>query len=307
MKQWQGLMRLHKQFYFRLVIFFGILLVLAFVLPKVFSGQVILPQQFNLLGMNIRYYGIFMASAVFFGYLASREGLYKLGLTPDESVDLLLYLSGFGLLGARLYHVLSEIPYYLSKPQEILEIWNGGLSIFGAIIFGTVGLILYLLKFKRNKPINMVTSFFGVADAVSIGLPVGQAIGRLGNLFNYEAYGLPTNLPWKMLVPENFRQLGFEFTSYYHPYFLYEILGLIVIFFILIYFKYRGRFGVGQLFFVYLFLYNSLRTLLEPLRIDSIVRDGIRQNQLVALILVVIAIIGFIYGRKKSNVAKLSS
>lgn len=129
-----------------------------------------------------------------------------------------------------------------------------------------------------------------ILDWLAPSVVLGQIIGRFGNLFNYEAFGYPTNLPWKMFVPKNFRPVLFQNENFFHPWFLYEILGNLIILFLLfkvISKKYKNS-SPGYIVFFYLLLYNSLRFCLEFLRVDSTFIDSFRLNALVSLALVII-------------------
>src|SRR5205823_6124909 len=116
-----------------------------------------------------------------------------------------------GFLGARIYHILTALGYYRAYPSEIFAIWHGGLSIFGAMIFGSLALVAYL-HFSKS-----LLQIWKVLDWLAPSVVIGQAIGRFGNLFNYEVYGYPTNLPWKMFVPPQFRLPPYELAAYFHP------------------------------------------------------------------------------------------
>ncbi|MBI5356313.1 prolipoprotein diacylglyceryl transferase [Candidatus Collierbacteria bacterium] len=132
-----------------------------------------------------------------------------------------------GLIGARAYHVLdlwTEI--YSFDPISALYIWNGGLGIIGGILGGIIGLFIYY-KFIIHHPSSII-HFHSLLDIVFFGLPLGQAVGRLGNWVNQEVYGLPTSLPWGIYInPEN-RLAGYEQFSRFHPLFAYEALWMVL-------------------------------------------------------------------------------
>lgn len=267
-----------------------------------------------------------MALAVLAGfYLALRRApQYGINLTDAEDIIFWLIIGGF--IGARLYHVASSFTYYLHHPLQSLEVWKGGLSIYGAVIGGIC--TLWLIK----KLLPIACSLFTLLDWLAPSLVLGQIIGRFGNFFNYELYGYPTNLPWKMFVPLSFRLPGYQNFSYFQPLFLYEVLANLIILSLLLWwssprkekapeqvtrsghgairFLQRGllfsceggwAFGKlsrvaatpGALFFSYLLLYNGVRFLLEFIRIDSTYFRGIRINAYISLLLVLIAV-GFL-------------
>lgn len=145
-------------------------------------------------------------------------------------------------------------------------------------------------------------SFLHLLDWLIPSVVLGQIIGRFGNFFNYEAFGYPTTLPWKMFVPTEFRPAGVMTSAYYHPLFLYEALGNVFIFYILLRLSKTERVAInsprlvpGALFFVYLFLYNALRFALEHLRMDStFVYEIFRLNALVSGLLSIIGLVGYL-------------
>ncbi|MCL5667258.1 MAG: prolipoprotein diacylglyceryl transferase [Patescibacteria group bacterium] len=259
-----------------------------------FSGRLVLPQYFFLGPLEIHYYGITMAAAVAAAFYLAISRAEKYGIGKNQAEDLLLWLVIGGFLGARLYHVFSDLPYYWQHPIQIFQVWKGGLSIYGALI-GGIAVLLVL-----RKIFNLKFKISNLLDWLAPSLLLGQIIGRLGNFFNYEAFGYPTNLPWKMFVPAAFRPENYGNFSYFHPWFLYEITGNILILAYLLKFQKKTR--PGGLFFSYLLLYNMLRFFLEFLRIDSTFLGPLRLNVLSSLLLCVIAALGLLYGRRQANV-----
>ncbi len=271
--------------------FLLIFLFFAIFLALVFSGGLILPQTFHIGFLAIHYYGVIMALAAAAGFLLALKRSPKFGIAQKRAEDILFWLIIGGFIGARLYHVASSAPYYARHPADILKVWNGGLSIYGALIGGIITLAIFNLSQKENKTVSRVT--LDTVDWLTPSLILGQIIGRFGNFFNYEAFGYPTNLPWKMFVPYNFRPAQFAGYDFFHPWFLYEALGnTIILFFLLKILKPKRP---GTLFFSYLLLYNALRFGLEFLRIDSTFIDGIRLNAVASLILAVIGGLGLLF------------
>ena len=184
-------------------------------------------------------------------------------LKKETIIDLAPYLIIFGIIGARLYYCLMDYEFYMRFPTEVLAIRHGGISIHGAIIGGLIGLIIYAKKHKVSAK--------KLCDTCSIGLVLGQAIGRWGNFFNSEAYGLPTNLPWKLYIPQQYRQIPFQNVEYYHPTFLYESILDLIIFGILLYLVLNKKIKKdGNLALIYLILYSIARIFVETCRIDTI-------------------------------------
>ncbi len=282
------------------------LFVLALLLLHVFSGSWIAPQFFSIGPLTIHYYGITMALAVGAAWWFASKRAVHYGLTQDQVDTLSVWLVLGGLVGARLYHVASSWQYYWQYPLESVKIWHGGLSIFGALLGGFV--VLLIFGFKRNLKTthNLQPTTYNLLDWLAPSVLLGQIIGRFGNFFNYEAFGYPTSLPWKMFVPEYFRPSTFLSASYFHPLFLYEALGNAVILLVLMYFfrpgrrqKFDSRMTAGALFFSYLLLYNVLRFAIEHLRIDStFLFHNIRLNALVSGVLVIIAAAGLYWIRR---------
>lgn len=276
-----------------------IFVALVIFLPVVFSGRLILPQLFNVGPLSIHCYGLIMALAVASGFYLAISRVNKYGIEPKKAEDLLFWLAIGGFVGARLYHVLSSAPYYYAHPGDIIKVWNGGLSIYGAVIGGFIVLWLY----KRLSTNHLALST--LLDWLTPSLILGQIIGRFGNLFNYEAFGYPTNLPWKMFVPLQFRPGLYQRFNFFHPFFLYEALGnvLILVFLIKVIEPRSAKATQGKLFFSYVLLYNALRFGLEFLRVDSTFIYNFRLNAVVSLCLSALAGGALIY--LKRNHAKI--
>ena len=153
--------------------------------------------------------------------------------------------------------------FYLRFPTEILAIRHGGISIHGALLGGFIGLVLFAKK--RN------ISIFKLCDISAAGLPLAQPIGRWGNFFNSEAFGTPTNLPWKLYIAPQYRPIPYTDNEYFHPAFLYEsILDLIIFFLLFTLIKTNRYKKEGNLTLIYLILYSAARIAVESIRIDSV-------------------------------------
>ena len=288
---------MEKSKLFRWLLVMGLIFLLAGFLAQVFAGQWVLPQAFRVGPLTLHYYGLTMATAVLVGLLYARKTGPDFGFTPEQAENLALYLVPVSFVFARAYHVMSSFSYYRLHPLDALKVWQGGLSIYGAVLGGVLVLIL------AKKVLRLQTSTLNLFDWLAPAVLLGQIVGRFGNFFNYEAYGLPTNLPWKMFVPPDFRLAGYWGQAYYHPWFLYEALGNLLIFWLLI--KHFKKQGPGSLFFGYILLYNIWRFCLEFIRIDSVFVGSVRQNAAVSLALVFVGVIGLIMSRGPQN-AKIS-
>ncbi len=260
----------------------------------VFPGQIIFAQSLELFGWSFRWYGLILALAVLSAYYLAAQRASKFGFTKTQLDSVSIYLLVGGFLGARLYHVITELAYYVAHPIEILFVWQGGLGIIGAVIGGLIGLWVYWLSQNKSQP------FFKLLDWLVPSLVLGQIIGRFGNLVNYEAYGTPTLLPWKMFVPMEFRLLAWREFSYFHPLFLYEALGSLLILLVLVNWpSLAQRLKIpqfsGQIFVWWLILYGLLRVFTESLRLDSNIIFGIKQNLIIAGLLFILGICIIVY------------
>ncbi len=247
-----------------------------------------MPQTLHIGSLALRYYGLFMAGAIIAGYWLAAWRAPHYGFTVEQLDRLVIVLVVSGFVGARIYHVASDWTFYSSQPIQAFMVWRGGLGIFGALAGGVVGLFLARQVWLRG------TSIFKLLDWLAPSLLLGQIIGRFGNLFNYEIFGYPTGLPWKMFVPPQFRPFEYIASRYFHPLFLYEALFNAVVFFILLRFV-KDKYRSGSLFFGYLFLYNAGRFFLELLRPDSVFIGSLRLNSLVSAALMLTGLAGFFY------------
>ena len=242
----------------------------------------------NTAHITIYWYGIIMAAAFLVGLFvviifAKKE--YKEENIFDTLTDIAFWALLGGILGARLYYVLLSLSYYIKHPLEIIMLQNGGLSIQGALLGGIIAVLIYTKKTK--------TEFLKYADLYALGLPVAQAIGRWGNFFNSEAFGLPTTMPWGVFIPEILRPDAYSMNEYFHPTFLYESLWNIFVFLILFFVIKKHFFkNKGVLFFSYLILYSFGRILIEIIRVDSVLNIiGIPVAIWVCIITIIISVV----------------
>lgn len=225
------------------------------------------PSYFSFLGLNIHYYSICVFLGVTVSFLAALFLSKRLNFDVNNAVlaDFAPWLIIFGIIGARIYYVLLSLDFYLQNPLLILMVWTGGLSIHGAFIAG----VLFGAFYLKNRGLK----FFPYADIFALVLPLGQAIGRWGNFFNSEAFGVPASLNWPLAlyVKEGFRPLGFQNVELFHPVFLYESVLDFLIFIILCFLakKTANKFD-GLIFFSYILFYSLIRFALEFLRLDTV-------------------------------------
>ena len=207
-------------------------------------------------------YGVLMAVAVLLGVLISNSlaNNSKIFL-KDIFIELSPILIVFGFLGARLWYCSLNLQAYLLSPLNILNFRDGGLSIHGAILGGLCALLIYA---KRKK-----TSLLRLCDYSTVGLALGQSIGRWGNFFNNEAFGYPTDTFVKLFIPYESRPQNFLENSYFHPTFLYESLADFCLFILLYYLISKKNLNSGVLTLLYLLVYSFIRYFIELLRVDS--------------------------------------
>ncbi len=229
----------------------------------------------------LRYYGLCIALGIAAAtWLTARE-LTRKGYDPALALDALFFVVPLGFIGARVYHVLTDYDLYAGDPfPGVFAVWNGGLGIYGAVVGGFVGVLI----FARVRGISPLV----FADAAAPGLILAQAIGRWGNYFNQELFGRPSNLPWAIeIAPEN-RPVGFADATAFHPTFLYESIWDLLVCFALLWVarRFAGRLKDGDVFLLYVSLYSVGRFFVEALRIDPAFLIGnFRGNLFVASVL----------------------
>ena len=239
--------------------------------------------------LTIRWYGLLIASAVLIGVSLSQYLAKQRNVDPNLLGDLAIWLVIGAIPAARLYYVLFEWKQYSQHPDQIIAIWNGGIAIHGAILGGTLAAIIFASIQK--------VSVWQLADLVAPSLILGQAIGRWGNFFNSEAFGDPTNLPWKLYIPPQRRPANFINFEYFHPTFLYESLWNLMVFGLLMTLfnrslKGKPRLKVGTIALLYMVAYSCGRVWIEGLRTDSLMIGPLRIAQIVSLTAISLGILG---------------
>lgn len=226
--------------------------------------------------LAVHWYAITMILAIVLGTFVASRYVARHGQDPNTVWDMLLWVLVPALIGARLYYVFIQSPrgpqgieHYLSHPIEILQIWNGGIHIYGALIFGGIAVLLYMRVHKLPFSIYL--------DGVGLGLLLGQAIGRIGNFINQELYGPPTTLPWGLRIDSAHRVPPYNNLSLYpesvrfQPLFLYELLWDALGFVLLLWISRRfgKRLRNGDLVLMYLIWAPLGRFFIEFMRTDS--------------------------------------
>lgn len=253
------------------------------------------PILFDLGFIKIYWYSVMILLGVFFAYIFIMSEAKRFGINKDFMFNLIFYIVLFSIIGARLYYVLFNLPYYTSHPIEIFKVWEGGLAIHGGIILGLIWIIIYTKKYQ--------VSTFRILDIIVVGLLLGQSIGRWGNFFNGEAHGAVTTLNHLQFlhIPE-FIIKGMQINGvYYQPTFLYESLWCLIGFFLILIIRRLRYIKVGQITSFYLVWYGIGRFIIESMRTDSLMFFGLKQAQIISVFMVVIGIIIFVVKNKGSK------
>jgi phosphatidylglycerol---prolipoprotein diacylglyceryl transferase len=241
----------------------------------------------------IRWYGILMATSIVVALWLAHRQARREGLPADDIISVGQWAILAGLAGARLYEVIFNWEYYGQYPAKIPAVWEGGLAIHGGLIVGP--LVGVWLAYRWKVPI------LRGLDVTAPSWAIGQAIGRWGNFFNEEAFGRPTDLPWKLYISPPHRPPGYTQFEYFHPAFLYESVWDLGVFLALVlWLRPRLREQPGALFFAYIGLYSIGRFAIEGLRLDSFFIGTIRVPQLASLVGVLVALVGLLWTRRRA-------
>ena len=236
--------------------------------------------------VTIHWYGILVVTGILLGATVAAYLARRAGHDPADVWDMLLAAVVLGIVGARLEYVLTQphLDYYRFHPEEAFYIWRGGLRIFGAILGGMAGVLIY----TRLRKLNPLTFL----DFAAPGMALGHAIGRWGNFINLELYGPPTTLPWGLDIPAAYRLAPYnDLVTYpastrFHPAFLYESLLNLAICLLLVWASeaLRRRLKPGDIVLAYLALYSIVRYGMDFLRTDG------TSAQLLSLVLLSVAL-----------------
>lgn len=254
---------------------------------------------FNLFGqeITIRWYGAIIAFGFLLAVLWGGRMAYKWKMNLDKMIDILIAGTFGGIIGARGYYVIFRWEYYAAHPDEIIQIWNGGLAIYGGII----GALLAAFIVCRFNGLN----FFNLLDCAGMSLLIGQGIGRWGNFANQEAFGTNTDMPWGMMSEkttlylvdhqDELAELGMTVDPYspVHPTFLYESLWCLGSFLIMLFIYKKCRRFSGQLFLTYGLLYGIGRGIIEGFRTDSLYigNTTLRVSQVLSIVVALIFLV----------------
>lgn len=229
----------------------------------------------------VRMYAICIIAGILVAVWLGNRRYVARGGRAGAITDMAIWAVPFGIIGGRLYHVITDWQLYFGAQGKGLaaafRIWDGGLGIWGAVALGALGAWIS----ARRQGILIPP----VADAIAPGIALAQAIGRWGNYFNQELFGSPTTLPWGLEIDAAHRPAGYESVQAFHPTFLYESLWMVGVALVLIWADRRFRMGHGRVFALYVMLYCCGRIWIEALRIDEAHHIlGLRLNDWTALL-----------------------
>ena len=276
----------------------------------------------NLGFITIRWYGLLISVSVLVGLFVSKKLAKARNINPEYISEILPSLIISSIIGARAYYVIFEWRQYsgenfftsfelfntIIQIPSFLAVWEGGIAIHGGLIGGLISIIY----FCKSKKINLKTFI----DTLIPSIILGQSIGRWGNFFNNEAFGVPTNLPWKLFIPFQSRPLEFLNYEFFHPTFLYESLWNLLIFILLIIIFYKQTktdfFRPGFISCFYLISYSFGRFWIEGLRTDPLCigglppfcNGGIRMAQFISIFLFSSGLIGIFFLRLRTSRSK---
>lgn len=238
---------------------------------------------FTIFGIDVMWYGVLIATGMLIGIALAIREAKRVGISEDDVLNIAIIAIPVAIICARLYYVIFSWDYYSQNPGEIFNIRGGGLAIHGGLIGGILTGFIYT-KVKK-------LDFFKTADAVMVGMPLAQAIGRWGNFINGEAHGGPTSLPWGIMVD------GVKV----HPTFLYESIWDFGIFLFIMFYMRKKKTYEGEVIVSYITLYSIGRFFIEGLRTDSLMFGPIRMAQFISLVGVVGGLILHFYLKNRAK------
>ncbi len=242
----------------------------------------------------IRAYALCIIAGIIVAVILTRRRWAAGGGRADDVLDIAMWAVPFGIVGGRLYHVITSPELYFAagkQPIKALYIWDGGLGIWGAIALGALGAWIGCRQLGVKLP--------AFADAAAPGLLLAQAIGRLGNYFNQELYGAPTTLPWALRIDPAHRPADSADIALYHPTFLYELLWCVAGFFVLLWAEKRFSLAHGRLLALCIVTYTLGRVWIEALRVDHANHLlGLRLNVWTSIIIFTGAMAFLLFGRR---------
>lgn len=280
-----------------LIFTIGALIAIVQWIGNVFGGKISLnPIALTIGGTDIFWYGIIFALAFLFGFLVIIREARRTGLDIDKIINIVFWTVVFGFVGARLVFALLNWGSYSSNPLAILNIWQGGLSLFGAIVGGGLFLVIYSLIKKE--------SIWKTLDLFAPAILIGTVIGRWGNFFNQEYFGTPTGNFLKMYIHPLKRPWELRNFAFFHPVFLYESLLCLLLFIVLILLKRKKDIAAGKIFLYYILGYSIIRFFLEFLSLEPRVMSGLTLGQIASFVFAVITALILIIKQDKKSIRK---
>ena len=245
--------------------------------------------------LTIHFYGILIALGVIVAIIVSRHRYTRFGGSGEMFERVAIWGVVIGFLGARAGYVVTHTARFEGRPWAALYLWEGGLALYGGILFGAVTIIYLMRRWDGDV--------FAVGDAVAIGLPLAQAIGRWGNYFNQELFGTPSDLPWAIIIDPAQRPAEYLQFETFHPTFLYESLWIALILVpVILILERRGKLFKGASFGLYVALYAVIRFLMELMRTDTTFRFlGISRNGWVSVGAVIFGLAWVWYTQKRGE------
>ena len=246
--------------------------------------------------ISIQWYAIVILTGAFIAYALGQYRFKQLGYNKEILSDYFFALLFIGIIGARIWYVIFTFnEVYISNPLEIFAVWHGGLAIQGGIFTGLI--YSYFFFKKRNIP------FLVAGDAIMPGVLIAQACGRWGNFFNHEAFGSEVSLKFlnSLHLPDFIIQNMYIDGAYHHPTFLYESVGNIIDFLLIIFVIRKFQKHIGMQFFGYFVFYGVVRFFVEGLRTDSLMFGPIRMAQLISIVFFAVGIVGMVYVHMKGT------
>lgn len=268
---------------------------------------------FQLGALVIHFYALFILAGIIVAVVLTAGRMKARGMEPGLAIDIAIWAVPMGIIGGRVFHVATHLNDYFGEGKDwtaIFRLWEGGLAIYGAIIFGSIGAFIACqvdIKFLKIESAGI--RFLSFADALVPGLLAAQALGRWGNYFNNELFGAPTDLPWGILIPMSNESypIGLPEGVAFHPTFLYESLWSLLGIGVLLLLERRYKLRWGLMFASYLMWYSFGRFFVESIRLDpSDILFGLRTNQISALVGFLVGLTLFLVQRQRHTGAEVT-
>jgi len=255
--------------------------------------------------LSIHFYALCILLGIIVAMWIGQKRYVSRGGIPTEIYDVAIYAIPAGIIGGRIYHVVTTPELYFGADGNLanaFRLWNGGMGIWGAVLLGTLATYLYFKKAKRSR------SFAIFADCLAPGILCAQAIGRFGNWFNGELFGRPTTLPWALSIPSRDRPIGYQGYPTFQPTFAYEAIWCIFIAILITFLPAMKKLTPGNVFLSYIAGYCVGRIWIEALRIDDAHHLwGVRLNDWVAGLVLALSLLAIGLRERRERARKISA